>query len=50
MKAARATIKGFEIMRVIRPGHLMQRKPGVTGEVGFISDPFRPPASMQRSL
>jgi IS6 family transposase len=37
MKTARATIKGFESMCMIRRGHCMQRDSGVTGEVRFVN-------------
>jgi transposase, IS6 family len=50
MKTAYATIKGFEIMRLIRRRHCMLIKPGITGEVpdGRPSSPCRlpSPASM----
>ena len=38
MKTAYATIKGFEIMRMIRRRHCIE--PGVTGEVRFINKLF----------
>jgi transposase, IS6 family len=37
MKTAYATIKGFEIMRMIRRRHCMLIEPGVTGEVRFVN-------------
>ena len=37
MKTAYATIKGFEIMRMIRRRHCMLIDPGVTGEVQFVN-------------
>ena len=44
MKTAYATIKGFEIMRMIRRGHCMLREPGVAGEVSFVNKLFGLPA------
>ena len=38
MKTAYATIKGFEIMRMIRRRHCMLIEPGVTGEVRFVNN------------
>jgi len=40
MKTAYATIKGFEVMRMIRRGHCILRTPGATGEVRFINELF----------
>jgi IS6 family transposase len=40
MKTAYATIKGFEIMRMIRRRHCMLIEPGVTGEVRFVNKLF----------
>lgn len=40
MKTAYATIKGFEIMRMIRRGHCILREPGVAGEIRFVNKPF----------
>jgi transposase, IS6 family len=40
MKTARATIKGFEVMRMIRRGHCALTQPGVTGEVRLIGKLF----------
>jgi IS6 family transposase len=40
MRTARATIKGFEIMRMIRHGHCALRQPGVTGEIRLVSKLF----------
>ena len=37
MKTAYATIKGFEVMRMIRRRHCMLIEPGVTGEVRFVN-------------
>jgi len=39
-----ATIKGFEIMRMIRRGHCMLREPGAAGEIRFINKLFALPA------
>ena len=39
-KTAYATIKGFEIMRMIRRRHCMLIEPGVTGEVRFVNKLF----------
>ena len=44
MKTAYATIKGFEIMRMIRRGHCLLRDAGVAGEVSFINTLFGLPA------
>jgi hypothetical protein len=38
---ASATIKGFEIMRMIRKGHCLMLEPGTTGEVRFVNRLFR---------
>src|SRR5512147_1009773 len=40
MKTAYATIKGFEVMRMIRPSHCILIAPGVTGEVRFVNKLF----------
>jgi IS6 family transposase len=40
MKTAYATIKGFEIMRMIRRGHCILRELGAPGEVRFINKLF----------
>ena len=37
MKTAYATIKGFEIMRMMRRGHCICREPGAAGEVCFVN-------------
>jgi transposase-like protein len=37
MKTASATLKGFEIMRMIRRGHCIQRKRQATGEVRLVN-------------
>ena len=40
MKTAYATIKGFEIKRMIRRRHCILIEPGVTGEVRFVNKLF----------
>ena len=40
MKTAYATIKGFEVMRMIRRRQCMLIEPGVTGEVRFVNKLF----------
>ena len=40
MKTAYATIKGFEVMRMIRKRQCILLEPGVTGEVRFVSKLF----------
>ena len=40
MKTATATIKGFEIMRMIRRGHCLTCKKGVRNEVRFVNSLF----------
>ena len=40
MKTARATIKGFEIMRMIRRGQCLTCKRGVSNEVRFVNSLF----------
>ena len=40
MKTAYTTIKGFEIMRMIRRRHCTLIEPGVTGEVRFVNKLF----------
>ncbi len=40
MKTAAATIKGFEVMRMIRRGHCLTCKPSVKDEVPFINKLF----------
>jgi transposase, IS6 family len=44
MKTASATIRGFEIMRMIRRGHCMLPATGVTGEIRLVSQIFDLPA------
>jgi transposase, IS6 family len=44
MKTAAATIKGFEVMRMIRRGHCLTCKTHVKDEVRFVNklfDPFK---------
>jgi IS6 family transposase len=40
MKTAAATLKGFEIMRMIRRGHCIQRERRVTGEIRLVNQLF----------
>jgi transposase-like protein len=40
MKTAYATIKGFEVMRMIRRGHCILPEPGVTGEIRLVNQLF----------
>jgi transposase, IS6 family len=40
MKTAYATIKGFEVMRMIRRRHCILIEPRVTGEVRFVNKLF----------
>jgi IS6 family transposase len=40
MKTASATIRGFEIMRMIRRGHCMLPATGVTGEIRLVKQLF----------
>ena len=40
MKTAYATIKGFEMMRMIRRRHCILIEPRVTGEVRFVNKLF----------
>ena len=41
MKTATATIKGFEIMRMIRRGHCLTYKSGVHNEISFVNRLFQ---------
>jgi IS6 family transposase len=41
IKTATATIKGFEIMRMIRHGHCLTCKPGVRNEIRFVNQLFQ---------
>ncbi len=40
MRTASATLKGFEVMRMIRRGHCVQTQPGVTGEIRLVNQLF----------
>ena len=40
MKTAGATLKGFEVMRMIRLGHCIQRERRVTGEIRLVNQLF----------
>jgi transposase, IS6 family len=40
MKTAAATLTGFEIMRMIRRGHCLQRERRVIGEIRLINQLF----------
>jgi hypothetical protein len=40
MQTAYATIKGFEIMRMIRHGHCVRQEPDAAAEVRFINKLF----------
>lgn len=40
MKTADATIKGFEVMRMIRRGHCILTPPGATGEIRLVNQLF----------
>jgi transposase-like protein len=40
MATAYATLKGFEVMRMIRRGHCIFRQPGATGEIRLINQLF----------
>ena len=41
LPSASATIKGFEVMRMIRKGQCLMLEPGTTGEVRFVNRLFR---------
>ena len=41
MRTATATIKGFEIMRMIRRGHCLTCKPGVPNKIRFVNQLFQ---------
>ena len=41
LPTASATIKGFEVMRMIRKGHCLMLDSGVAGEVRFVNRLFR---------
>jgi transposase, IS6 family len=40
MKTAYATLKGFEVMRMIRRGHCILQAAGTTGEIRLINQLF----------
>ncbi len=40
MRTAAATIKGFEVMRMIRRGHCLTCKPHVKDEIRFVNKLF----------
>jgi transposase, IS6 family len=40
MRTASATIKGFEVMRMMRRGHCIVKEPGAKGEVRFVNTLF----------
>jgi transposase, IS6 family len=40
MKTAYATLKGFEVMRMIRRGHCVLTQPGATGELRLVNKLF----------
>jgi IS6 family transposase len=40
MRTASATLKGFEVMRMIRRGHCVLTQPGVTGEIRLVNQLF----------
>jgi hypothetical protein len=40
MKTASATIKGFEVMRMIRRGHCIQQQLGAIGEIRLVNHLF----------
>jgi transposase-like protein len=40
MKTAAATLKGFEVMRMIRRGHCVQRNRRATGEIRLVNQLF----------
>jgi hypothetical protein len=40
MKTARAALKGFEVMRMIRPGQCVLAQRGVTGEIRLVNQLF----------
>lgn len=41
LRAARTTLSGIETFRVNKRGHIHHKKPGVRGEIGFISMLFQ---------
>jgi transposase-like protein len=40
MKTARATLKGFEVMRMIRRGHCVLTRAGAIGEIRLVNQLF----------
>jgi transposase-like protein len=40
MKTASATLRGFEVMRMIRRGHCMRQDPGTAGEIRLVNQLF----------
>jgi transposase, IS6 family len=40
MRTASATLKGLEVMRMIRRGHCVQTQPGTTGEIRLMNELF----------
>ncbi len=40
METAYATLKGFEVMRMIRRGHCILPRPGLKGEIRLVSQMF----------
>ena len=40
LSSAKATLKGIEVMRMIKQGHVFDKAPGVAGEVRFIRNLF----------
>lgn len=48
LPTASATLKGFEVMRMIRKGHCLMLESGVAGEVRFVNRLFRLAAWMDR--
>jgi transposase, IS6 family len=40
MRTASATLKGFEVLRMIRRGHCVQTQPSVTGEIRLVNQLF----------
>ena len=40
LRCAKATLQGMETIRTIKNGHILNRQPGVRGEVAFVSQLF----------
>jgi transposase, IS6 family len=40
MKTASTTLKGFEVMRMVRRGHCIQRESRATGEIRLVNQLF----------